>query len=91
MIKEVLILTIKKREIPFYYFKYLYRKDAIDYLDHLSLKEQIKIQTHPTIHKAEYYNVINNKLLFSVLSEKLSLKAPELLSFILVHDKNIIH
>ncbi len=66
IIKEVIILIFKKKEIPFYYFKYLYRKDASNFLDHLSLKEQRKLQFHKNLHNPDYFS-LNNKLFFSLL------------------------
>ena len=81
MVKEVLILMFNKKEIPFYYFKYLYRKDVVNYLDYLSLGEQRKIQFHKALHNPEYVTLINNKLYFHLLSEKTAIKTPKLLSY----------
>ncbi len=76
IIKELFILTLKKREIPFYYFKYLYRKNAVDYLDHLSLNEQKLLQYHRSLHNPDYLRVINNKLFFSVLNKRNLIETP---------------
>ncbi|GAA4890135.1 hypothetical protein GCM10023311_12900 [Flaviramulus aquimarinus] len=81
MIKEVLILMVNKREIPYYYFKYLYRKEVTNYLDYLSLGEQRTMQFHKALHNPEYVTLINNKLYFHLLSEKTSIKTPKLLSY----------
>ncbi|PWH83748.1 hypothetical protein DIS18_04120 [Algibacter marinivivus] len=81
MTKEFFTLMIKKKEIPFYYFKYLYQKDIPNYLDYLSLTEQRKIQLHPTLHTPNYVALINNKLYFSLLSKHTKIKMPKLLGF----------
>lgn len=80
MIKEIFILLIKKKEIPFYYFKYIYRKEVTNYLDYLSLQEQRELQFNNYLHDPQYINLINNKLHFSLLSERTSIKIPKLLS-----------
>ena len=81
IIKEVSILAIKKKEIPYYYFKYLYRKNITNYLDYLSLKEQVKLQHHKSLHNPEYDSLINNKLYFSLLNKNGSIKTPKLLGY----------
>ena len=81
IIKEVIILTIMKRELPFYYFKYAYRKTVTNYLDYLSLKEQNKLKIHPDLHNPEYIRILDNKLFFSLLSKSTSTKTPELISY----------
>ncbi len=80
IIKEVIILIFKKKEIPYYYFKYLYRKDAIDFLDHLSLKEQRKLQSHKTLHNPDLVSLVNNKLFFSSLLGT-RLKIPQFIGY----------
>ncbi len=81
MIFEATVLLFKKKEIPFYYFKYLYRKDAIDYKDHLSLGEQRLLQYHPKIHNPEILSVIDNKLFFSLTSKENGIRTPKLLGY----------
>ncbi len=80
IIKEVTILIFKKKEIPYYYFKYLYRKDATDFLDHLSLKEQRKLQSHKTLHNPDLVSLVNNKLFFSSLLGT-KLKTPQFIGY----------
>ncbi|MDO5971538.1 sugar-transfer associated ATP-grasp domain-containing protein [Flavivirga aquimarina] len=95
MVKEILVLLVKKREIPFYYFKYLYRKDAIDYLDHLSLKEQRKLQYDKSLHNQDYVSVINNKLYFALLNKNDLIKTPKLIAYnyksSFFHNDTLIH
>ncbi len=81
MIKEVVTLMIKKREIPFYYFKYLYRKEATNYLDYISFKEQLLLVDHRTLHNPDYVALINNKLYFALFCERTSINTPKLISY----------
>ena len=81
IIKEVFILVITKKEIPFYYFKYLYRKDVKNYLDYLSIGEVNAIGSSPLLHKPEYKSLLENKLFFALLSEKSPLNTPKLISY----------
>ncbi|NMH87415.1 sugar-transfer associated ATP-grasp domain-containing protein [Flavivirga algicola] len=81
MIKEVIILMIKKREIPFYYFKYLYRKNVTNYLDYVSFKEQLLLVGHRSLHNPDYVALINNKLYFALFCERISIKTPKLISY----------
>ncbi len=81
MIGELITLIVKKREIPFYYFKYLYRKHITNYLDYISLKEQILLVDHKSLHNPDYVSLINNKLYFALFCEKTSIKTPKLVSY----------
>ena len=81
IIKEVFILVITKKEIPFYYFKYLYRKDVKNYLDYLSIGEANAIGSSHLLHKPEYKSLLENKLFFALLSEKSPLNTPKLISY----------
>ncbi|PWH83747.1 hypothetical protein DIS18_04115 [Algibacter marinivivus] len=81
IIKEVLVLIVKKREFPFYYFKYIYRKEVTNYLDYLSAGEMNKIGNSKILHKPEYNSLIGNKLFFTLFSEKSSIKTPKLISY----------
>jgi hypothetical protein len=81
IIKEVFILVITKKEIPFYYFKYLYRKDVKNYLDYFSIGEANAIGSSPLLHKPEYKSLLENKLFFALLSEKSPLNTPKLISY----------
>jgi hypothetical protein len=81
IIKEVFVLIITKKEIPFYYFKYLYRKDVKNYLDYLSAGELSAIGSSPLLHKPAYRSLLENKLFFALLSEKSPLNTPKLISY----------
>ena len=76
--KEVLTLLVRKKEVPFYYFKHLYKKDITNIMDYLGTKEGRRIQIHPELHKAEHACIMDNKLLFSIYAEKFALKTPKL-------------
>ncbi len=80
IIREIFILLITKKEIPFYYFKFLYRKDVKNYLDYLSTKEVVAIGSSQTLHKPEYKSLFNNKLIFALFCEKASINSPKLIS-----------
>ena len=81
IIKEVFILVVTKKEIPFYYFKYLYRKDVKNYLDYFSIGEANAIGSSQLLHKPEYKSLLENKLFFALLSEKSPLNTPKLISY----------
>ncbi|RLD27241.1 MAG: hypothetical protein DRI75_10015 [Bacteroidetes bacterium] len=81
IIKEVCILLITKKEFPFYYFKYLYRKNVKNYLDYLSTKEVVAIGSSKLLHKPEYKALFDNKLFFALFVEKTSLNTPKLVSY----------
>lgn len=81
IIKEVFVLNKTKKEIPFYYFKYLYRKDVKNYLDYLSTREVSSIRNSTLLHKPAYKSILDNKLFFSLLSEKSPLNTPKLFSY----------
>ena len=66
IIKELVTLMVKKKEIPLYYFKYLYRKRIENYLDYLSAKELSKIGYSELLHKSDYHSLIDNKLFFAL-------------------------
>jgi hypothetical protein len=81
MLKEVTVLMVTKKEIPFYYFKYIYRKDVENYLEYLSNGDIQKITTSRLLHKPAYRSLVENKLFFSLLTEKSPLKTPKLISY----------
>ncbi len=88
MFKESMYLWISKKEIPFYYFKYLYRKNVINYKDYVSTKEAHNIQFKDVFHKPEHLSIISNKLNFSIFCEENKLPVPKLISHNL--DSNFI-
>lgn len=81
IIKEVFTLLKTKKEIPFYYFKYLYRKDVKNYLDYLSTGENNAIGNSKLLHNPAYRTILDNKLFFALLCEKSSLNTPKLVSY----------
>lgn len=81
IIKEVFILTITKKEIPFYYFKYAYRKNITNYLDYHSTKELNLMGNSPKLHNKDLNPIIENKLFFSFFCEQNNLKIPKLISY----------
>jgi len=66
ILKEVLHLCVIKKEIPFYYFKHLYRKNIKNYKDYLGTKEG---------------KIIRNKLAFGNYFESVAIPTPKLLCF----------
>lgn len=81
IIKECLYLWVTKKEIPFYYFKHLYKKEITNYKDYLSTKECAKIQFNQEFHKTELEGIIANKLIFSMYCSKNNLPVPKLISY----------
>lgn len=81
ILKEVFVLIKTKKEFPFYYFKYLYRKDVKNYLDYLSTGEINAIGKSRLLHNPAYRSIMDNKLFFSLLLEKSSLSTPKLVSY----------
>ena len=81
IVKEVIILAFRKKEIPFYYFKYLFRKDVVNYLDYLGLREQSKLQHHYSLHNPDYVSIITNKLYFSLLVKTTTINVSKLICY----------
>jgi hypothetical protein len=81
ILKEVVVLTVTKKEIPFYYFKFVYKKKVNNYLDYTGLNEQKIISSSKTLHKPEHFSLINNKLFFSLFCENINLRSPKLISY----------
>lgn len=79
--KECMYLWITRKEVPFYYFKHLYKKEIPNYKDYLSRKECAKIQFNDDFHKPELVSIIANKLSFSIFCAKNNLPVPELISY----------
>lgn len=78
---ELLDLTIRKKEIPFYYFKFLYKKEAKNYRDYLSTGECNLLHKTKLLHKSEYIAVLFNKLYFALFAERASIRTPKLISY----------
>lgn len=81
IITEFLALWKSKREMPLYYFKYLYRRGINNIDDYLSTKEAAKIQKSPILHRAEYMAIMSNKLVFSLFCKHNGVPTPELVSY----------
>ncbi|WP_179344850.1 sugar-transfer associated ATP-grasp domain-containing protein [Winogradskyella ursingii] len=81
MIKEFRELKKVKGETPYYYFKYLYRKDITNHLDYLSAAEMNLIRQSKRLHNPELTPIFKNKLLFSQLFEKSDISTPKLISY----------
>ncbi len=81
ILEEVFVLIKTKKEIPLYYFKYLYRKEVKNYLDYLSTGQINAIGNSRLLHNPAYRSILDNKLFFSLLLEKSSLNTPKLVSY----------
>ncbi len=81
MFKELIILTYTKRELPFYYFKFLYRKSVENYLDYHSFGEMKALNSSRLLHNKSLHAIIEHKLFFSFYTEKAKLKTPQLISY----------
>ncbi|MFK5878894.1 MAG: sugar-transfer associated ATP-grasp domain-containing protein [Flavobacteriaceae bacterium] len=81
MFWEASYLWISKREIPFYYFKYQYRKSVTNFKDYLSTKEGVRIQQGKQLHNDELISIISNKLSFSLYCKKNGLPIAKMVSY----------
>ena len=81
IIKEFTVLAFHKKEIPFYYFKFLYKTQVTNYLDYIGLKEQQLITTDIRLHNPEYNSLINHKLFFGLFHEKSELNIPKQIGY----------
>lgn len=81
MFYEASYLWISKQEIPFYYFKYQYRKSVTNFKDYLSTKEGTKIQQARSFHKDELITLSSNKLSFSLYCKKNNLPVGNMISY----------
>lgn len=81
ILKEFFSLWMFKKELPIYYFKYIYRKSILNYKDYLSTNEIRKIVFNNLYHKEELLNIISNKLSFSLYLKKNNLPTPKLISY----------
>lgn len=80
IVKEVVVLWIVKKEVPFYYFKHLYKKNVTNYLDFISTGEAAKIHKSQKLHKQEYTSILRNKLNFALYCERNGLESPNLVT-----------
>ncbi len=77
--REILVLLATKKEVPMYYFKYLYKKDVTNYRDYLAPGEARRIHVSDKLHKSEYTSILNNKLNFAHYCERNAIKTPALI------------
>ncbi|WP_296313216.1 sugar-transfer associated ATP-grasp domain-containing protein [Winogradskyella sp. UBA3174] len=80
IIKEISHLYKVKKEIPYYYFKYLYKKDATNYLDYLGASEMNLIRKSKRLHNPLYKLPLTNKLSFSQMFSATEVRTPKLIS-----------
>ncbi|KAA1246446.1 sugar-transfer associated ATP-grasp domain-containing protein [Aquimarina sp. RZ0] len=79
--KEAFIFWIVKKEKPYFYFgKFLYRKNILNYTDYLSNKEVHKITFSKNLHKYQFASLLRNKLSFAIYMEQNSFPVPKLIS-----------
>lgn len=81
IIKELLVLLRSKKEIPYYYFKRIYKKKITNYLDYLSTKEVVAIGSSKRLHKPEYVKIFESKLTFALFCESESIQSPQLIGY----------
>ena len=65
IIKEVFVLIKTKKEFPFYYFKYQYKKDVKNYLDYLSTGEVSIL----TIQLRKFVTKVNSLFSLKIFSQ----------------------
>jgi hypothetical protein len=88
MLYESTYLWYSKKEVPFFYFKYLYRKNVPNFKDYVGTKEAHRINHSAKYHKSEHMSIISNKLTFSMFCSKNNLAIPKLISYNL--DANFV-
>jgi hypothetical protein len=82
IIWEFLCLWIKNKNFPMYYFsRFLYRKEYVNYKDYISTKDYNKLINSNRIQNELFVNILQNKLLFALFCEKNDLPAPKLLGY----------
>ncbi len=79
--KELFVLAWVKREIPFYYFKFIYRKSVVNYLDYHSFGDMQALNTSSVLHNRDLNAIIENKLFFAFYAEKANIKTPKLITY----------
>ena len=81
IVYEFFYLWVLKKEIPWYYFKFLYRKDISNIEDYLGTKEAYKVKHCPKYHRKEYIMVMDHKLSFSLFCKENNIPSTELISY----------
>ncbi|NAS32247.1 hypothetical protein GTQ40_14780 [Flavobacteriaceae bacterium R38] len=80
--KEVCSLILLKKEFPLYYFaKFLYRKEIVDYKSYLSQKEIRKIINHIQPEDNIIKNLVRNKLDFGYFLEEHNIDSPKIIGY----------
>lgn len=82
VLKEFIALTFVKKEIPYYYFKHIYKKEVKNIYDYLSTGERNRIHADREMNKIELTSIMQNKLSFAIFCEALGVKSPK----VLVHN-----
>lgn len=72
------MLLFLKREIPLYYFKFLYRKEVKNYRDYLSTGETRRIKHSKNFQKESFKALDKNKLFFSLYCQQNGIPTPSL-------------
>ncbi len=89
---ELMVFTYKKRSLPVDYFrKFLYRKEVVNYLEYLSLKEYYSIIQSNKLVFPEISSLLHHKLSFKLLAQQHNLPVPDLLAYTFNHQLTISH
>lgn len=78
MTREFTHLFLLKGEVPFYYFKHLYKKGVENYTHFVGTKEGSRIHLNKTVHRFEHTSLMANKLSFSLYMKHCGIPSPEL-------------
>ncbi len=81
ILREMVTLLFLKKEFPFYYFLFPYKRKVKNYKDYLSTGEKLKIFHSKSLHKPEFESLLENKLFFALFCENTSIKTPKLISY----------
>jgi hypothetical protein len=81
MAKEFIHLLFLKKEIPYYYFKFCYRKGIVNYTDYLSTGEALIIKQSKNFRKKEFDSLSVNKLFFSLFCEQYGFPTSKLVGY----------
>lgn len=81
VVKELITLTFNKKEIPYYYFKHLYKKEVTNIFDYLGTKERARIHQSKELQSYELSTIMENKLNFANYCEKHGLNSPTVVGY----------
>lgn len=82
VIKELIVLAFAKREIPYYYFRRLYKKEVKNIHDYLGTGERHRIHADPVMNKNELTTIMQNKLNYAIYCNEFGLNSPT----VIVHN-----